>query len=173
MGTIAGFNTNSKLWLQCPMSQLKQRRGKNRVCGPYHIRRQLITGSHPGRGFYLDSDFQPFSRWTWADQVAGAGIRHTGWFTDGQQNETIRGIVARLPHGLFMAGWSMGEGMASEVDATVFDSEVYAAFVADSMAERAAENEREYQEREEAEREEEEQRLAACQGGDAEELEGY
>lgn len=56
--------------------------------------------------FYLDSDFQPFTRWKWCDDVAN--IKHTGWFCDEYYDSKIRGIVANLPHGKYLAGWSMG-----------------------------------------------------------------
>ena len=38
----------------------------------------------------------------------------------------------------------MGEGMASEVDCTIYDDEIDAAFAADDMAELVADREREY-----------------------------
>ena len=118
--------------------------------------------------FYLDSDFQPFTRWKWCDDVAN--IKHTGWFCDEYCDSKIRGIVANLPHGKYLAGWSTGEGMASEVDYSyIYDDIKDAAYAADSMAEYAAEQEREYQEEQaELEREEELNR-----GADEEELEGY
>lgn len=167
---IAGFKAAQKYWFQCPVNELKKLRGKNRVCGPYYTTRKLIeSGAHPGRSFYLDSDFQPFTRWIWCDEAKEVNINHTGWFCDEYQDEKIRGIVARLPHGRFLAGWSMGEGMASEVDGELYNDEGSAALAADSMAEDAAEREREYQEEQEEERRKEEEN----QGQDEEETEGY
>jgi len=103
-----------------------------------------------GRGFYLDSDGMPGLRWQWADECEGAHIHHTGWHCDEFGYETIRGIVMRLPKGRgFLAGWSMGEGMASTIDySPIFDNAADAAACADSMAENAADDEREYQARE-------------------------
>jgi hypothetical protein len=104
-----------------------------------------------GRGFYLESDGMPRLRWQWADECEGARIRHSGWFChDDGCGETIRGIVMRLPRGRgFLAGWSMGEGMASTIDySPIFDNAADAAACADSMAENAADDEREYQARE-------------------------
>ena len=101
-----------------------------------------------GRGFYLDNAGQPFTRWKWADDVVR--LRHTGYFCDLHADQTIRGIVAILPHNRFLAGWSMGEGMASEVDGSIYDTPEDAAHAADSMAEYVAEREREYQEAREA-----------------------
>lgn len=125
--------------------------------GPYyHAPKPASRGN--GLAFYLASDFAPGLRWQWADDVCRS-ISHTGWFTDEfGDSETIRGIVCRLPKSRgFLAGWSMGEGMASELDATVYDDEEDAARAADSMAESAAEHQREYEaeERERLECEEE------------------
>ena len=56
----------------------------------------------------------------------------------------------RLPHNRgFLAGWSMGEGMISEIEYTVYDDERNAAWAADSLAEDVAEKEREFQESQE------------------------
>lgn len=103
-----------------------------------------------GRGFYLTAREAWGLRYRYADEVSGSGIRHYGWFTtDDTCSDTIRGIVLRLPRGRgFLAGWTMGEGMASSFDySPIFDDEADAAACADSMAKNAAESEREYQER--------------------------
>ena len=144
---IASFNEKQVFWFPCPLDQLKKRRGKNRVCGPYYIARQLITGPHPGEAFYLDSDFAPGLRWQWCDDVTNR-INHTGWFTDEYgDGDKIRGIVFRLPRSRgFLAGWSMGEGRITKLDCTIYDDEIDAAYAADSMAEYVAEQERDYQE---------------------------
>jgi predicted GNAT superfamily acetyltransferase len=71
--------------------------------------------------------------------VDGVRIDHTGWFCD-EYGTKIRGIVVALPHGRFLAGWSMGEGMASTVDADLYDTAEDAAYAADSMAESAADS---------------------------------
>lgn len=118
---------------------------RNPVTGPYY------HAPHPdhagkGRGFYLD-DTAAGLRWQWADEVAGSRVDNTGWFCDDYQLQKIRGLVARLPRGRgFLAGWSMGENMASVLDCEIYDDETDAARAADSMAESAAEIEREYQE---------------------------
>jgi hypothetical protein len=101
-----------------------------------------------GFGGYLESDFMPGLRWTWADKVDGSGIDHTGWHTiEGGGTEDMRGIVMRLPRGRgFLAGWSLGEGMSFSMSRRIYADEVAAARAADQMAERDAEKEREYQE---------------------------
>lgn len=121
-----------------------------------------------GYGFYLNDAGSP-SRWQWCDKVDGARIKHTGWFCDEFRDSKIRGLVVRLPHSRFLAGWSMGEGMCGEVDGALYTDEVAAAYAADSMAEDVAEREREYQEEQEELRRQEEEN----QGSDEEETEGY
>ncbi|WP_155986686.1 hypothetical protein [Thioalkalivibrio sp. ALE23] len=119
------------------------------------LRRGLVADlRYAGQGavLFLDSDFAPGLRWEWCDEVSDA-ICPTGWFTDpGEEDETIRGIVMRLPHGRgFLAGWSMGEGMPSVFDKEIHHDETDAAHAADNMSERAAERAREYQEEMDAE----------------------
>ncbi len=157
--TFAGFAFPRYLGT-LPTGSLKTRieRAKNPVCGPYYHSPKPISGKHAGKGFYLDSDGQPFTRWQWADDVVN--LHHTGWFCDEFQDTKLRGIVARLPHGRgFLAGWSMGEGMASEIDGYIYADEADAARVADNMAENAADAEREYQQQETEKREAEEARI--------------
>lgn len=117
---------------------------KNRVCGPYFA---SPTPNSPGAFFYLDSDFMPGLRWKWADDCDDARIDHTGWFSEPYgHGDKIRGLVMALPKGRgFLAGWSMGESMASELETRIYDDERAAAYAADSMAESVAEKEREYQ----------------------------
>lgn len=80
-----------------------------------------------------------------ADEISGAGIRHNGWYSDQYQDQTIRGIVAMLPHGRFLAGYAMGEHMAAAIDADIYSDIVDAARMADECARIAAEREMEYQ----------------------------
>jgi len=141
---FAGFQWPRYVATLTPLSGLRKKRELRKVCGGYYHAPK--PNSNNGRGFYLSDAGQPFTRWQWADDVEGASIRHTGWWTDDYgDSEKIRGIVVRLPHGRFMAGWSMGEGMASTIEPGVFDDIVDAARVADSIAENAADREREYQ----------------------------
>jgi hypothetical protein len=102
-------------------------------------------GAGKGGSGYLESDFALGLRWQWADKVEGVRLEHTGWYTsDDYTGETIRGVVWRLPHARgFLAGWSMGEGMATTWEPDIYPDESGAARAADSIAERVAENERE------------------------------
>lgn len=125
--------------------RLELRKFAGSASGYYH---KPTPNNQEGIGFYLESgNGAPFGlRWTWCDEVEGVRIDHTGWFCDDYQDTKVRGIVFRLPHGRgFLAGWSMGEHMASSVDFHVYADEASAACAADSIAERTAENEREYQ----------------------------
>lgn len=144
--TFAGFQWPRHLArMACGPAALRKKWAGHKFCGEYyHAPRPETAGT--GRGFYLESDGQPFARWKWADDVAPCDIPHTGWFCNEYgDGEKIRGIVVFLPNRRFLAGWSMGEGMASTIDATLYHSALDAAFAADSMAERAAEAERDYQ----------------------------
>lgn len=143
--TFAGFQWPRYVATLTPLAQLRRQKETRKVCGGYY--HAPTPNSNNGRGFYLDDAGQPFTRWQWADDVEGAHISHSGWFTDDHgDSEKIRGIVVRLPHGRFMAGWSMGKGMASTLEPDVYDDIDEAAQMADEHARVAAENEREYQE---------------------------
>ena len=108
-----------------------------------------ITGYLNSRGDEMSEGSGLRLRVTAAHDVDGACIEHKGWYTDDYQVQTIYGIVARLPRSRgFLAGWTMGAGMISELDrGTVWDSEIDAARDADRQAERMAEREREYEEK--------------------------
>lgn len=117
----------------------------------YHAPKPIRRGAHPGKGFYLTANDAMGMRWRWADEISGTRIRHKGWYSDAWQDQTIRGIVIRLPHGRFLAGWSMGIGLASSCDGTIYTDEIEAAHAADECARVAAERERDYQEQWDAE----------------------
>jgi|GEM_PF-1489310 len=146
--TFAGFTwpkAAAMLPSGSPASRLAKRRASGpSLCGPY----THAPAPNAGRaGFYLDSDFAPGLRWQWADET-GARIDHMGWWADPHgDGDKIRGVVMRLPKGRgFLAGWSMGESMASEIETTrIYSDETGAAYAADSCAEGIAETEREYQ----------------------------
>lgn len=147
MTTFAGIEYPKKLW-SLPNKSLLFRLAE------FKLRKEPVTSGYyqdkpcpntDGKMFYLDSDFMPGLRWSYCDEVDGARIDHTGWFTDEYGYfEKIRGIVFRLPHGKgFLAGWTMGTGMIGEVEYYIYKDEVSAAFASDSIAERVADQERE------------------------------
>ena len=141
--TFAGFQWPRYVATLTPLAQLRKKREGRRFTGDYY--HAPTPNAHNGRGFYLSDAGQPFTRWEWCDNINGARINHTGWWTDEYCDSKIRGIVVRLPHGRFLAGWSMGEGMASSIDPDVYDDIIEAARAADSIAEDAADRECEYQ----------------------------
>lgn len=97
-----------------------------------------------------------------ADEIYPEAIKHRGWYTDDDRmNETVRGHVWQLPakngRARYVSGfqdpWNDGQGVIDRHDITIGDSrEEYddqarreAALAADSIAERYAEEERDYQ----------------------------
>lgn len=104
----------------------------------------LESQQERGRSFYGESDFAPGLRFEYCDQVPHVrGIDHKGWYTDPDGfHEVIRGVVFRLPHNRgFIAGWTMGESMISEVEYSIYDDIYDCAHAADDMARRIAEKE--------------------------------
>jgi len=171
MKTFAGFNypkTVYQLPTPCNLEGVKKKRALRQCCGPYYRTRPApVVGTHPGGSFYLGSDFEPGRYIKRADEIIL--LNHTGWYCDEFQGQTIHGIVIYLPHGKFLAGWSMGKGMASAYNDTIYTDKTEAARMADQHAEETAKNEREYQEEQRKLEEQEKQN----QGADAEELEDY
>lgn len=141
---FAGF-TFPKWVFTLPKGPFRKRIAHMRqpTTGPYY--HTPTPNQKDGIGFYLASDGMPGLRWAWCDEI-DKSIRHAGWWADDDQDTKIHGFVMRLPRGRgFLAGWSMGEHMASSLDYAIYPTALEAARAADSMAERAAENEREYQ----------------------------
>ena len=114
---------------------LRRQRDTRKVCGGYYHAPR--PNANDGKGFYLGDAGQPAPRW----EFTGAE-----YYCDRDCHDTIRGIILRLPHGRFLAGYSMGEGMASGVDGTVYTDEDEARHAADEDARIAAERQREHEE---------------------------
>lgn len=100
-----------------------------------------------GTGIWYTHQGPEFRREKFADEVEAAHIRHTGWYTDADAGETMRGIVAGLPHGRFIGGYYWSGNGERVYFPEVYDDEIEAARGADRQAEIVAEKEREYQER--------------------------
>lgn len=154
--TFAGFQWPRFVAVLPKGSKAKRlERYKAPATGPYYHAPKPVDASKQGTSFYLNSDGMPGLRWEWCDEVEGMGraINHTGWFTDETgDGDKIRGVVFTLPKGRgFLAGWSMGEGMASGVEYEVFAEESDAAYSADSAAKFLAEVERDNNESEQDE----------------------
>lgn len=140
--TFAGFSFPKYVWTL-------PRRPRSTSTGEYY--HAPTPNAAKTAGFYLDSDGMPGLRWTWCDEVAAARIKHTGWYSDEHgDRELIRGIVVRLPQFRgFLAGWSMGKGMASSLDVSkIYETETEAAYASDALAQNTAEQEQEFQEAE-------------------------
>lgn len=111
-------------------------------CGGYY--HAPTPGQCKGWGFYLP-------RAGHDDEGASFRLRVTlseTTYSDPEGDTVYRGIVARLPHGRgFLAGWTMGEGMASSLDARTYRDERDAMRAADRDAESTCEEEAAYQAR--------------------------
>lgn len=80
-------------------------------------------------------------------------LDHTGWFADPYQDETYTGQVWQLPHQRFIAGYTEADAGYTVLcgnPITIFDNKEDAAYAADKLAERMAEEAREECERDEA-----------------------
>ena len=135
--TFAGFTWPRYVaTLAIGPAALRRQRDIRKVCGGYfHAPR---PNDNSGRGFYLGDAGQPAPRW----EFTGAE-----YYCDRDRHDTIRGIILRLPHGRFLAGYSMGEDMASGVDSTVYTDEDEARHAADEEARIAADRQREHEEK--------------------------
>jgi hypothetical protein len=144
------FNQITLLDYKRPM---RERLESRKYCGPYQWH-----PTQPGKG----RCFYQASKGLWMDERGSSfalrieeandhlpGRRHpSGYYADNFQDTTLTPIVARLPHGRgFLAGWTMGRGMVACVDADIYADIRDAALAAHSMAEHAAECEREHQEK--------------------------
>ena len=76
-----------------------------------------------------------------------ARIEHTGWFTETEGREKARGIVGRLPHNRYIAGYHWSSNGERVYFAEVFTDENDAARMADEHARIFAESAREDSER--------------------------
>lgn len=103
------------------------------------------AGIHQGKGQWYSHGGEQFRDERDAQDVASLG--HTGWFTDIHQEEMAAGIVARLSHGRFIAGYRWTSNGERVYYPEVFDDEEEAARAADGHAENFAESAREYDER--------------------------
>jgi hypothetical protein len=166
----AMFETVTMLDYRRPLAErLKARKS----CGPYTWRPRDAKAD--GIGFYCASkcgaghDLEMDSRGSvcrlrlqWANDALPRGsrlARINGYYCDEFQDSTMTPIVALLPHGRgFLAGWTMGSGMAASLCTSyIWETIEEAAVAAHDEAERAADREREFQERESARLDEEEE----------------
>jgi hypothetical protein len=135
---------------------LAERAKARKFCGPYQW---SPTRPGKGRGFYsstrdaltIDRAGSTFSlRLESAnDHLRGTRLaRTTGCYCDPHgDSDTLQPIIARLPHGRgFLAGWTMGAGMAGSVSGEIYGDETDAAYAAHALADYDATASREAQE---------------------------
>lgn len=134
---------------------LKVRAAARKSVGPYSWR---PARPMTGRGFYqasrgLECDPRGSSfalRLEDANEhLPSSRLRQiNGYFCDPDgDGDTLRPIIARLPRARgFLAGWTMGEGMAAALGAEIYADPEDAARAAHAMADRDAEDSRDNQE---------------------------
>ena len=94
----------------------------------------LHRGTRDDAPIWYASTGAAFPRETYADLCAD-GPDHRGWFTDAEYYENARGIVVRLPHGKFIAGYEWSANDERVYFPELFDVETDAARAADGHAE--------------------------------------
>ena len=103
----------------------------------------LHRGMNGGAPIWYAETGPAFRRETYADLCA-EGPDHRGWFTDADCAMKARGIVVRLPHEKFIAGYEWDDTGERVYFPEIFDSETDAAHQADSHAESFADACREH-----------------------------
>ena len=103
----------------------------------------LNQGMNGGAPIWYADTGPAFPRETYADLCA-EGPDHRGWFTDADCAMKARGIVVRLPHEKFIAGYEWGDNGERVYFPEIFDSETDAAHQADGHAESFADDCREH-----------------------------
>ncbi len=106
------------------------------------------------RRFYEDAKQAGLRFVGWADE--NLRLRHKGWYADNYAEETFRGAIFRLPSkrgcARFVAGYgeSMNDGFVLDLCEVWNDDLIGATRESDRLAERAAEDAREYEAKESA-----------------------
>lgn len=137
---------------------LEERLAMRRHCGPYEWTPRN-TAKSDGFGFYAASNGLAMGdgpctlRLELAnDHLTGRLSDTRGYYTNSFCDETVKPIIARLPHGRgYLAGYTLGRGMASGLETDLYDSPESAAHAAHSIAENVAELNREDEEQYQAE----------------------
>ena len=89
----------------------------------------------------------PFRNEQFVDELDSVNIDHRGWFTDADCSRTLRGLVAYLAGGRFLAGYVNSDTGEKVYFCKVFDCEKEAAWFADAEAKQLAEEEQEHDQR--------------------------
>lgn len=91
---------------------IKRKFEGRKVCGGYYHAPK--PNNNNGKGFYLDDAGQPFTRYELTEE---------GFAGDSDGFATVNGIVAKLPHGRFLAGCTEGVGMWADVESIIYTNE--------------------------------------------------
>ena len=135
---LRGINAERRSPLACRLADARAFRRQYgrpgmRPTGPYQCR-QFATDA--GLSFYLDDS---------ATMPALRYVEGRAWHAD--DSGEFAAIVFRLPRGRgFLAGWTMGDRMASHLERDIIADESDAMRRAESLAHEAADREQEYQE---------------------------
>lgn len=100
---------------------------------------ELSQGSNGKKSVWYCHTGPQFRNEIYADQLEGSRIEHEGWYADDDCNEKVRGIVAKLSHGRYLAGYKLSDsGERVYFDQVFLDNED-ASIHADHEAEKCAE----------------------------------
>lgn len=109
---------------------------------------KLYTGYDDKTQIWYSHSGPVFRREKFANEIDGAYIDHRGWCTN-EHGETFkdgsglaRGIVVKLPHGRYIAGYWWGDNGERVYFPEIYDDEADAAQAGDSHAKRFAELQR-------------------------------
>lgn len=150
--------TGTKITLIDYKRPLRKRLEARKVAGPYYFTVPPVSpiggngaagfycaSTQTGRALHMDEHGSPLRLRIEEAPATRRGV--TGYYAD--EDTIISPIIARLPKSRgFLAGATMGAGMASWLEEGIILDEHDAHMRAHDYAERMAENEREYQERE-------------------------
>lgn len=144
MDTLAGTTIYLHGFGDGCFPSLARRRDMRRVCGPY-MWTVPAAGRTEGRDYYAaDEEGNPSTHDASFMLRAVARPRSFGGYRI-DDGDAYMPVVLRLPRGRgFLAGWTMGKGMASSVGFTIYQDESDAWRVADREAQSAAASEAEY-----------------------------
>lgn len=140
------FNNHASRYPRCPDSIKPKNWRDVRAYGFHNWEAAFCAGINPAVDQWYSHGGAQFRGERFADECEG-GPDHTGWYTDNDGSESARGIVGRLPHGRFIAGYHWNSNGERVYFPEVFDSERDAARAADRHAEHFAESAREASER--------------------------
>lgn len=111
----------------------------------YMVRPDGFGTGYNGEGHHRQTVYVAFSaQLKEQDAHEVARTNHTGWFTDVHHYDTAIGIIAKLPHNRWLAGYRLTMNDERVYFADIHDSAEDAARAADSHAETIADAEREY-----------------------------